>query len=183
MKRLECSHLLTGDRMPDFQELADEAFSDLLRKRGRPIDLKTVLRQGAGIAEKSALSNTNFEKEPVQRGPKYRVAAQTGTLRRNMAREAGEREFPKLRGNADNKAAVPAGQPASLLAMAPVKRAPTPAPNTPVKRERPRKQVVRAPMSLTSSYRWQRDLEASMSAAFRLRAVEWEAPPHGAPAA
>jgi hypothetical protein len=31
--------------MQDFQELADEAFHDLLRKHGRPTDLKTALRQ------------------------------------------------------------------------------------------------------------------------------------------
>jgi hypothetical protein len=37
--------LLARDRMMDFQELADEAFSDLLRKHGRPTDLKTALRE------------------------------------------------------------------------------------------------------------------------------------------
>jgi hypothetical protein len=35
--------------MQDFQELADEAFRDLLQKHGRPTDLKTALRQGAGV--------------------------------------------------------------------------------------------------------------------------------------
>jgi hypothetical protein len=30
--------VLAKDRMQDFQELADEAFSDLLRKHGRPTD-------------------------------------------------------------------------------------------------------------------------------------------------
>jgi hypothetical protein len=39
----------------DFQELADEAFSDLLRKHGRPTDLKTALRQSVGTPEKSAI--------------------------------------------------------------------------------------------------------------------------------
>ena len=37
--------LLARDRMQDFHELADEAFADLLRKHGRPVDLKTALRQ------------------------------------------------------------------------------------------------------------------------------------------
>ena len=37
--------LLAKDRMQDFQELADEAFADLLKKYGRPTDLKTALRQ------------------------------------------------------------------------------------------------------------------------------------------
>jgi hypothetical protein len=42
--------LLARDRMMDFQELADEAFADLLRKHGRPTDLKTALRQSAGVS-------------------------------------------------------------------------------------------------------------------------------------
>jgi len=40
--------LLARDRMMDFQELADEAFTDLLRKHGRPTDLKAALRQSLG---------------------------------------------------------------------------------------------------------------------------------------
>jgi predicted DNA-binding ribbon-helix-helix protein len=40
--------LLARDRMMDFQELADEAFRDLLRKHDRPADLKSALRQSAG---------------------------------------------------------------------------------------------------------------------------------------
>ena len=39
--------LLARDSMKDFQELADEAFADLLRKHGRPTDLKTALRRSA----------------------------------------------------------------------------------------------------------------------------------------
>jgi hypothetical protein len=35
--------------MQDFQELADEAFRDLLQKHGRPTDLKTALCQSAGM--------------------------------------------------------------------------------------------------------------------------------------
>jgi predicted DNA-binding ribbon-helix-helix protein len=42
--------LLARDRMMDFQELADEAFGDLLKKHGRPTDLKSALRQSAGIS-------------------------------------------------------------------------------------------------------------------------------------
>jgi hypothetical protein len=42
--------LLGKDQMKDFQELADEAFRDLLRKHGRPFDLKDALRRSAGIA-------------------------------------------------------------------------------------------------------------------------------------
>ena len=40
--------LLARDRMMEFQELADEAFRDLLRKHNRPADLKSALRQSAG---------------------------------------------------------------------------------------------------------------------------------------
>lgn len=42
--------LLGHDQMKDFQELADEAFRDLLRKHGRPIDLKDALRRSAGVS-------------------------------------------------------------------------------------------------------------------------------------
>ena len=40
--------LLGHDQMKDFQELADEAFRDLLKKYGRPVDLKDALRRSAG---------------------------------------------------------------------------------------------------------------------------------------
>jgi hypothetical protein len=40
--------LLGKDRMMDFQELADEAFGDLLRKHGRPANLEEALRRSAG---------------------------------------------------------------------------------------------------------------------------------------
>jgi hypothetical protein len=40
--------LLARDRMMEFQELADEAFRDLLRKHNRPADLKSALRRSAG---------------------------------------------------------------------------------------------------------------------------------------
>jgi predicted DNA-binding ribbon-helix-helix protein len=40
--------ILARDRMATFQELADEAFADLLRKHGRPTDLKSALRKSAG---------------------------------------------------------------------------------------------------------------------------------------
>ena len=40
--------VMARDRMATFQELADEAFADLLRKHGRPTDLKSALRKSAG---------------------------------------------------------------------------------------------------------------------------------------
>ena len=42
--------LLGRDQMKDFQELADEAFRDLLKKHGRLIDLKDALRRSAGVS-------------------------------------------------------------------------------------------------------------------------------------
>jgi hypothetical protein len=42
--------LLGRDQMKDFQELADEAFRDLLKKHGRPADLKDALRRSAGVS-------------------------------------------------------------------------------------------------------------------------------------
>jgi hypothetical protein len=39
--------LYAHDSMRTFQELADEAFADLLRKHGRPTDLKDALRRSA----------------------------------------------------------------------------------------------------------------------------------------
>jgi hypothetical protein len=39
--------LLAHDRMMDFQEIADEAFRDLLVKYGRPTELRPALRLSA----------------------------------------------------------------------------------------------------------------------------------------
>jgi hypothetical protein len=44
--------MLARDRMMDFQELADEALRDLLRKHGRPASLKEALRRSAGGSAK-----------------------------------------------------------------------------------------------------------------------------------
>lgn len=45
---------LGRDRMATIQDLADEAFADLLKKRGVPIDLKDALRKSAGVTRKPA---------------------------------------------------------------------------------------------------------------------------------
>jgi hypothetical protein len=42
--------LLGRDQMKDFQELADEAFRDLLKKNGRPVSLKDALARSAGAS-------------------------------------------------------------------------------------------------------------------------------------
>ena len=44
-------NLLARDRMMTFQDLADEAFRDLLRKHGRPTDLKDALRRSVKNSE------------------------------------------------------------------------------------------------------------------------------------
>ena len=43
---------LGRDRMATIQELADEAFADLLRKHGIPVDLKDALRKSAALTRK-----------------------------------------------------------------------------------------------------------------------------------
>ncbi|EAQ37206.1 hypothetical protein NB311A_02824 [Nitrobacter sp. Nb-311A] len=45
---------LGHDRMATLQDLADEAFADLLKKHGRPIDLKDALRRSAGVKRKKS---------------------------------------------------------------------------------------------------------------------------------
>ena len=44
---------LARDRMGTIQELADEAFADLLRKHGIPVDLKDALRKSAALPKKA----------------------------------------------------------------------------------------------------------------------------------
>jgi len=46
-------HLLASDRMSDLQELADEAFADLLKKHGRPVTLKEALKASVGPEDAS----------------------------------------------------------------------------------------------------------------------------------
>ena len=41
--------VLARDRMMSFQELADEAFRDLLKKHRRPTNLTSALKQSAGM--------------------------------------------------------------------------------------------------------------------------------------
>jgi hypothetical protein len=61
--------LLGRDQMKDFQELADEAFRDLLTKHGRPTDLKTALRRSAGVeAETKPAESKPARKRPVGKG-------------------------------------------------------------------------------------------------------------------
>ncbi|MGA2287455.1 hypothetical protein [Bradyrhizobium sp.] len=56
---------LGRDRMGTLQELADEAFADLLRKHGIPVDLKDALRKSAlSAAEARAASDRPDQGKP-----------------------------------------------------------------------------------------------------------------------
>lgn len=54
---------LGRDRMATLQELADEAFTDLLKKHGIPIDLKDALRKSAALSKKSAKTRANLSRK------------------------------------------------------------------------------------------------------------------------
>ncbi|HTV27194.1 MAG TPA: hypothetical protein VMF32_05390 [Xanthobacteraceae bacterium] len=59
--------LLAHDRMMTFQELADEAFADLLKKHGRPVDLRAALRRSAG-ASADVIPLKGGKAKPERRG-------------------------------------------------------------------------------------------------------------------
>lgn len=66
--------LLARDRMMDFQELADEAFRDLLRKHGRPTELLSALRQSAGVG--AAIHKLPAKKAPPKGTARKRRGAE-----------------------------------------------------------------------------------------------------------
>jgi hypothetical protein len=45
-------NLMRQERRRSFQQLADEAFADLLAKHHRPVDLKSQLRESLGAGQK-----------------------------------------------------------------------------------------------------------------------------------
>ena len=49
---------LGRDRMATLQELADEAFADLLKKHGIPVDLKDALRKSATLSDAASKRKT-----------------------------------------------------------------------------------------------------------------------------
>ena len=70
--------LLARDRMMDFQELADEAFRDLLRKHGRPTALMAALRQSAGegaVVHKLPAGKSAAKKVPAKSNARNRRGA------------------------------------------------------------------------------------------------------------
>ena len=61
--------VLARDRMMTFQELADEAFADVLKKHGRPVDLRAALRKSAG-AGADVIPLRRHKNKPARRRPK-----------------------------------------------------------------------------------------------------------------
>jgi non-homologous end joining protein Ku len=53
---------LARDRMATFQELADEAFADVLKKHGIPVDLRDALRKSATLSKAPASKPTKSRK-------------------------------------------------------------------------------------------------------------------------
>jgi hypothetical protein len=77
---------LTGlgrSRMATIQDLADEAFADLLKKHGVPLDLRDALRKSV----KAAGQNAGTRKTSVQTPHAERVRA--ATRRTGAKRKAG----------------------------------------------------------------------------------------------
>ena len=56
--------LLAGDRMSSLQELADEAFADLLRKHGRPTDVRDALKMSLAAGAKPAGKRRTASRAP-----------------------------------------------------------------------------------------------------------------------
>jgi hypothetical protein len=56
---------LGRDRMATIQELADEAFADVLKKHGVPRDLKDALRKSAGVG-KSQVGKSQAANETIK---------------------------------------------------------------------------------------------------------------------
>ena len=109
---------LARDRMGTFQELADEAFADLLKKHGIPVDLKDALRKSAGTregrgaeeienrkgasmnsdpdpfeqGERAARENIPAEANPYQDGSEQHALWAAGHEKVAGAREANESE-------------------------------------------------------------------------------------------
>ena len=48
---------LGRDRMATIQELADEAFTDVLKKHGIPVDLRDALRKSASLSKAPVKNN------------------------------------------------------------------------------------------------------------------------------
>ena len=72
---------LGRDRMATFQELADEAFADLLKKHGVPTDLKDALRKSMKKAGASASARRTSERAVSPSATRKRPHAKRATKR------------------------------------------------------------------------------------------------------
>jgi hypothetical protein len=60
--------LLARERMMTFEELADEAFRDVLKKHGRPYDLRDALKKSARASAHSE-ATPDLKKKRVRKAP------------------------------------------------------------------------------------------------------------------
>ena len=58
---------LGRDRMATIQELADEAFADVLKKHGIPVDLKDALRKSAKAADATGAKNKSAARKSTRK--------------------------------------------------------------------------------------------------------------------
>lgn len=75
---------LGRDRMATAQELADEAFADLLKKHGVPIDLKDALRKSVKAAGPSSASSRNTAMRPASSRPARKKAHAKRSAKRSI---------------------------------------------------------------------------------------------------
>ncbi|MGM4928649.1 hypothetical protein [Tardiphaga sp. 619_E2_N8_5] len=75
---------LGRDRMATTQELADEAFADLLKKHGIPIDLKDALRKSVKAAGPSSASSRNTAMRPASSRPARKKAHAKRSAKRSI---------------------------------------------------------------------------------------------------
>jgi hypothetical protein len=61
--------LLAHDRMMTFQELADEAFLDILRKYNRPYDTRDALKRSARLAQANDNPANGKKRVPKNKRP------------------------------------------------------------------------------------------------------------------
>jgi hypothetical protein len=71
--------LLARDQMKTFQELADEAFADLLKKNDRPVDLKERYAGARATAQRS--TNSGRQKRRPAKGARPMARTSAGVER------------------------------------------------------------------------------------------------------
>lgn len=90
---------LGRDRMATLQELADEAFADLLRKHGVPIDLRDALRKSAGSKPVKGASERAVDTTPVGSDAQPRNPAPARKRRQAKHGQGQRRQAKRRQGN------------------------------------------------------------------------------------